>query len=76
MMKKNLRQSHDSRLNLYQSSSSKKHSNNNNAKQTLDFVQGSLLAFNTYHMAKAEKHSLFTTTPTPLAPAHTSSGNL
>ena len=65
-----------SRLNSYQISNSKNNNNNNNIKQTLDFVQGSLLAFHTYQMTKREKHSLFTTTPTPLAPAHTSSGNL
>ena len=44
-----------SRLDLYQISNSKNNNNNNNIKQTLDFVQGSLLAFNTYQMTKSRK---------------------
>lgn len=54
-MRKRLKQSHKSRLNLCQISGSK--NNNNNTKHILDFARRALLAFNTYQVTKSRKTS-------------------
>lgn len=54
MLEKRLKQSHESKLNLCQISVSKKY---------IDFVQGSLLAFNTHKAAKSR--TTFSIKPPP-----------